>query len=106
MIIVTQAAINKLKALLVEHPEEQVVRVTVKDLDDHRLTFGLTLEETVQPDDTIQVIEGLTVAVEGQSAQRMDGMTVDYREPGGFTFLHPSPPAMPDDLILRPSSLN
>ncbi len=106
MIIVTQTAIDKLKALLAEHPEEKVVRITVKDLDDRRLTFGLTLEEAAQPDDAIQVIEGLTVAVEGQSAQRMDGMTVNYREPGGFTFLHPSPPAMPDDLILRPSSLN
>lgn len=106
MIHVTQAAIDKLKALLVEHPEEKVVRVTVKDLDDRRLTFGLMLEETAEPDDAIQVIKGLTMAVEGRSAQRMDGMTVDYREPGGFTFLHPSPPAMPDDLILRPSSLN
>lgn len=109
MIIVTPAAIDKLKALLMEHPEEHVVRLTVKDLDDQRLTFGLTLEEAAQPDDAIQVIEGLTVATEQQSAQRMDGMTVDYGEPGGFKFLHPStssPQAQPDDLTWRPSSMN
>ena len=56
MIIVTQAAINKLKALLAEHPEAQVVRITVKDLDDRRLTFGLTLEEAAQPDDMPPVL--------------------------------------------------
>ncbi|MDE3019221.1 MAG: hypothetical protein KGO52_15015 [Nitrospirota bacterium] len=103
MIIVTPSAINKLKALLLEHPEEKVVRITVKDLDDRRLTFGLTLEEAAQPEDDIQVIADLTVAVERRSATRMDGMTVDYREREGFTFLHPT---QPDDLTLRPASLN
>ena len=103
MIIVTPSAIDKLKTLLIEHPEEKVVRITVKDLDDRRLTFGLTLEEAAQPEDDIQVIDGLTVAVERRSAARMDGMAVDYREREGFTFLHPT---KPDDLTLRPASLN
>ena len=103
MIRMTQAAVDKLKALLIEHPEEQVVRVTVKDIDEHRLTFGLTLEEAPQPEDEIQEIEGLTVTIEAQSAKRMDGMTVDYSDPGGFRFLHPEPP---DDLMWKPASLN
>ena len=102
MIIVTPAAIRKLMTLLMEHPEDHVVRITVKDLDDHRLAFGLTLEEATQPGDEIQVIEGLTVAIEQQSAPRMDGMIMDYREPEGFRFLHP---ATPDELT-QPSSLN
>ena len=103
MIIVTLSAIEKFKALLMEHPEDHVVRIIVKDLDDHRLAFGLTLEEAARPGDEIQVIEGLTVAIEQQSAPRMDGMTVDYREPEGFRFLHP---ATPDELTQRPASLN
>jgi len=103
MIIVTPSAIQKLKALLMEHPEDQVVRILVKDLDDHRLAFGLTLEEAAQPGDEIQVTEGLTVAFEKQSAPRMDGMTMDYREPEGFLFLHP---ATPDELTRPPSGLN
>lgn len=103
MITVTQAAVDKLKALLLEHPDEQVVRITVKDLDEHRVNFGIILEEAPQADDEIQEIEGLTVAVEKQSATRMDGMTVDYSKAAGFKFLHPAPP---DELTLRPSSLN
>lgn len=103
MIIVTPSAIHKLKTLLMEHPEDQVVRISVKDLDDHRLAFGLTLEEADQPGDEIQVVEGLTVAIEKQSAPRMDGMIMDYREPEGFRFLHP---ATPDELTRQPSSLN
>ena len=103
MIIVTPSAIKKLMALLMEHPEDHVVRITVKDLDDHRLAFGLTLEEASQPDDEILVIEGLTVAIEQQSAPRMDGMTMDYREPEGFRFLHPM---TLDELTQRPASLN
>ncbi len=103
MIVMTRSAIDKLKALLLEHPEENIVRITVKDMDEHRLTFGITLEEALRPDDDIQEIEGLTVAVEGRNVERMDGMTVDYSEPGGFRFLHPTPP---DELTLRPSSLN
>ena len=103
MIVVTLPAIEKLKALLVEHPEDHVVRIIVKDLDDHRLAFSLTLEETAQPGDEIQVIAGLKVAIEQQSAPRMDGMTMDYREPVGFRFLHP---ATTDELTQWPASLN
>lgn len=101
MITVTRSAIERLKALLTKHPEDQIVRITVKDLDDHRLIFSLTLEEAAQPGDHIQLVEGLTVATESRSAPRMDGMTVDYRESEGFRFLHPP---TPDDLrLLRPS---
>ncbi|MGQ0812097.1 MAG: iron-sulfur cluster biosynthesis family protein [Nitrospiraceae bacterium] len=103
MITVTRSAVERLKTLLVEHPEDQVVRITLNDLGDHHLTFGLTLEEAVQPGDEIQLVEGITIATEAQSAPRMDGMTVDYREPDGFRFRHP---ATPNELTLLPSSLN
>ncbi len=93
MIIVTPAAIKKFKALLKEHPEEHVVRITVRDEDEHRLSFGLMLEDAPQLDDEIQTIEGLTIGIEKHSAARMDGMTVDYQEPGGFRFLHPTTPS-------------
>jgi Fe-S cluster assembly iron-binding protein IscA len=103
MVKLTPSAIDKFKRLLLEHPEEQVVRLSLKDVDDYKLAFGITLEEATQEDDEIQEVEGLTVGVEAQSAQRMDGMTLDYSETGGFKFLHP-----PDEeqLLLKPSSLN
>ena len=88
MIAVTVAAIAKLKAIQVHHPEDPIVRISVRDLDDSRLSFGITLESTTQPDDDVQQIDGLTIAVDRRSASRMEGVTVDYTETDGFRFLH------------------
>ena len=103
MIRVTPSAIQKLKMLIVEHPGDPIVRLSVRDLDDHRLGFSITLEDLIQPDDEVQHIDGLTVGVEGQSASRMDGITLDYQEPGGFTFHHPE---LQDEFKLNLFSLN
>lgn len=88
MIAVTVAAIAKLKAIQVHHPEDPIVRISVRDVDDSRLSFSITLEENTLPDDTIQQVDGLTIAVDQRSAPRMDGVTVDYTETDGFRFLH------------------
>jgi len=89
MIFLTEQAVIKLKVLILEHPEDPIVRLMVRDLDEARLSFNITLEDTVQPDDEVQEVKGLTVAVEGPSAPRMQGITLDYQEPDGFTFIHP-----------------
>lgn len=91
MMKITRSAVEHLKAQVLAHPEDPIVRVQVKDLDDHRLAFNITLEEKVQPDDAVQTIDGLTVAVAGGSAARLDGITMDYLEPGGFKFHHADP---------------
>jgi iron-sulfur cluster assembly protein len=88
MITVTLAAIAQLKAIQVHHPEDPIVRVSVRDVDDTRLSFSLTLEASTQPDDDIQQVDGLTIAVDRRSAPRMEGVTVDYTETNGFRFLH------------------
>ena len=88
MIAVTVAAIEKLKAIQVHHPEDPVVRISVRDVDHSRLNFSITLEATTQPDDDVQQIDGLTFAVDRLSAPRMEGVTVDYSESDGFRFLH------------------
>jgi iron-sulfur cluster assembly protein len=88
MIAVTVAAIAQLKAIQVHHPEDPVVRISVRDLDDSRLSFSITLEANTQPDDDVQQIDGLTIALARLSAPRMEGVTVDYTEAGGFRFLH------------------
>jgi iron-sulfur cluster assembly protein len=92
MMLMTRAALEKLRTLIQEHPDDPIVRVAVRDLDETRLSFTITLDNTVQPTDDVQEIGGLTIAVEGASAPRMDGITVDYAEPGGFMFLHPDEP--------------
>jgi len=88
MIAVTVAAIAKMKAIQVIHPEDPVVRISVRDLDESRLSFSITLEANIQPDDAVQQIDGLTIAVDRRSAPRMEKVTVDYTEATGFCFLH------------------
>ena len=103
MMKLTRSAVEHLKALVLAHPEDPIVRVQVQDLDEHRLTFNITLEDKVQPDDMAQTIDGLTVAIVGVSAARLDGITMDYQEPGGFKFHHAEPQK---DFRLDPINLN
>ncbi len=88
MIGVTVAAISQLKAIRVDHPEDPVVRIAVRDLADHRLSFSITLEPSVQLEDDTQEIDGVTFAIERQSVSRMEGVTLDYSASDGFRFLH------------------
>ncbi len=89
MVTLTAEAIRKLKALILEHPEDPVVRLFVRDVDDSRLGFSIVLDSHPHEGDEVQDCDGVTVAVEQQSVPRMSGITVDYAEPGGFTFRHP-----------------
>lgn len=84
----TRPALERLKALIVEHPKDPIVRVQVKDVDDRRLAFSITLVDRVQLEDQAQTIDGVTVAVPAVSAARMDGLTMDYQDPDGFKFHH------------------
>ena len=106
MIKVTQAAMEKLKALMIEHPEDPFVRVKVRDLEEDKLTFSITLEDQIQPEDEVQDIQGMKVAVEGQSATRMDGITIDYQDAEGFKFKHPDPPEHQDPFKLDLLNMN
>ena len=88
MIAVTIAAVAKLKAIQIHHPEDPIVRISVRDVDDSRLSFSITLESNAEPGDVIQEIDSLTIAMDRLSAARMEGVTVDYTETGGFRFQH------------------
>ncbi|HSS31261.1 MAG TPA: iron-sulfur cluster biosynthesis family protein [Nitrospiraceae bacterium] len=88
MIAVTIAAIAKLKAIQTHHPEDPIVRISVRDVDNSRLTFSITLESNTEPDDVMQQVDGLTIAMDRLSATRMEGVTVDYTESDGFRFQH------------------
>jgi len=89
MIKMTQAAIDQLKAIRLEHPEDPIVRVTIQDVSEAQLQYSITLEDVTQPGDDVQNIEGVTVAIEAKSAPRVDGVTVDFDSAGGFKFIHP-----------------
>lgn len=91
MIQITPAAHEKLSRLIAEHPADPVVRLTVKNRDDGRLLFKIVLVAAPEEEDEVLDYQGLTVAVEAKSARRMDGVKLDYQEPGGFRFHHPGP---------------
>lgn len=99
----TRSAVERLKGLILEHPEDPIVRVQVKDVDEQRLAFSITLEHQVQSDDKARTVDGLTVAIAAASATRLDGITMDYQEPGGFKFHHTDDPS---DLRLDLINLN
>lgn len=99
----TRSAVARLKALIHEHPEDPIVRVQVKDLDEQRLSFSITLEDRVQSNDEVQIVDSLTVAIPSASALRMNGITMDYQEPDGFKFHHSD---QQNDPLLNIISLN
>jgi Fe-S cluster assembly iron-binding protein IscA len=84
-----RSAVEWLKALVVEHPEDPIVRVQVKGVDNHAAAgFQHMLEDKIQPDDPGQSIDGRMVAIPTACAKRMDGITMDYQNPGGLKFHH------------------
>ena len=99
----TRSAVERLKTLIHEHPEDPIVRVQVKDLDEQRLSFSITLEDRVQSNDEVQIVDSLTVAIPSTSALRMNGITMDYQEPDGFKFHHSD---QQNDPLLNIISLN
>jgi Fe-S cluster assembly iron-binding protein IscA len=89
MLNLTWTAIERLRKLVEEHPEDPVVRIALRDLDDQRLSLAITLEPATQEEDEVQHIEGLTIALDRASVHRTNGMTVDFQEAKGFSFVHP-----------------
>ena len=89
MLTLTQKAVDRLRALLAEHPEDPVVRIAVRDVNAQRLSLSITLEEAAREEDVVEQIEGLTIALDRSSAHRTSGMTVDFQAGKGFMFAHP-----------------
>lgn len=89
MLHLTRTALERLRTLIQEHPEDPIVRIAVRDVNTQRLSLSITLEATTREDDAVEQIDGVTVALDRASAHRTNGMTVNYREPGGFSFAHP-----------------
>ena len=73
MITITTEARRRLLQLIDEHPDDPIVRLSITDLDHQRVAFSITLESEPHPDDAVQNLDGLQVAVEGRSAPRGHG---------------------------------
>jgi Fe-S cluster assembly iron-binding protein IscA len=105
MFQVTSSALRRLQGLLLEHPDDPVVRITLKDLDEARLVFSITLEPTAQADDEIEEIDGVMIAIDAKAVTRMQDITLEYAASEGFRFLHPNREAE-DESPLGPFSFN
>ena len=91
MVIISPSAREVLQNLLVEHPEERVVRLAVKDLDEQRIAIKISLEHAPQPDDQVQDNQGMTLAIAADSVSRLDGATLEHTG-NVFHLEHPNPP--------------
>ncbi len=89
MINITDSAAAKLKALILEHPDDPIVRISMKDHSETQIKFSIVLESNPQPEDEVFESNGLTLAIDQHTAARIGGVTVDYKEPKGFSFQHP-----------------
>lgn len=98
MIHLTESALRRLKTLLLEHPDESLVRVAIVREGETSLTHRITLEDEPAEEDHIQEQDGLRVVMDPATAARMRGVTLDFSAEGekqGFIFLHPDAP--PDE---------
>ena len=70
MLNLTRTALERLRALIREHPDDPVVRIAVRDVTAQRLSLSITLEATTRDDDAVEQIDGVTVALDRASAHR------------------------------------
>lgn len=94
-IVLTDPAAAKLKELLQSHAkaEDSFLRVYVAGGGCSGMSYGLALDDTTQDGDQVIHNNGVRVVVDDNSAQYLDGSTVDYVEStagSGFTVTNPN----------------
>ena len=94
MITMTEAASSKVKELLeTEGKQDHALRVFVRGMSCSGPAYGMALDETTRPDDTIAEQSGIKIVVDPQSAQYVEGAEIDWVESlmgGGFTINNPT----------------
>lgn len=93
MIVVTDAATEKLKEILVEEGQpEGALRVIVVP-NGHGAQYMLSLEESVNDDDVVVHQDGVRVIADTDSIPLLDGAEIDYTETlmkSGFVINNPN----------------
>jgi iron-sulfur cluster assembly protein len=94
MITVTESAAEKIKELLVqEGTPNTFLRVGVKAGGCSGFSYGMGFDEEKKDDDTVLQINGVTVAVDQESAKYLYGVVIDFKQSGmsgGFTIDNPN----------------
>ncbi len=94
MINITESASAKVKELL-ESDDKQghALRVFVRGMSCSGPAFGMALDDTTRPDDTIAEQFGIKIVVDPASAQYVEGAEIDYVDSlmgKGFTINNPN----------------
>ena len=92
-ILLTDSAVAKVKALLAEEEEDLGLRVAVRPGGCSGFSYEMFFDADMEDEDIIINFAGLRVMVDPQSATRITGATLDYREglmDAGFSIDNPN----------------
>jgi len=95
MITVTDTAVNKIKSLIEEEQNPNLmVRMFVQGGGCSGMQYGFTFEEQKEEDDFVFEFNGVTILVDAMSSQYVQGAEIDWTESvQGSTFAIRNPNA-------------
>lgn len=90
----TDSAVAKVKGLLATEGDEDLgLRVAVRPGGCSGFSYEMFFDADVEPEDTVIDFDGLRVLIDPQSAKRITGAVLDYREglmEAGFSIDNPN----------------
>lgn len=93
-ILLTDSAVAKVKSLLASEGDDDLgLRVAVRPGGCSGFSYEMFFDSDVEKEDTVIDFDGLRVLVDPQSAKRITGATLDYREglmEAGFSIDNPN----------------
>jgi iron-sulfur cluster assembly protein len=94
MISITETASEKVKELLAsEDRAGQALRVFVRGMSCSGPAYGMALDDSTRPEDTIAELSGIRILVDPASAPYVEGAEIDYVDSlmgKGFTINNPN----------------
>lgn len=92
-VILTEAAVKKVKSLLTEKPQGSFLRVAVHGGGCSGLSYELSFDQKKSAHDETLELDGIQVVVDPKSALYLQGTTLDFVDQltgGGFRFQNPN----------------
>lgn len=93
-LLLTDSAVAKVKSLLATEGDDDLgLRVAVRPGGCSGFSYEMFFDSDVEEEDTVIDFDGLRVLVDPQSAKRITGATLDYREglmEAGFSIDNPN----------------
>jgi iron-sulfur cluster assembly protein len=91
---ITESAASRIKEMLADEEEKnQFLRVAVKGGGCTGLSYGMGFDSDFNEKDTEEMIDGIRVVVDEESAKVLKGTVIDFKQNmmgGGFTITNPN----------------